>query len=393
MSPKTKDRLIGVASIVIIAAFILLALSAPVSAWLWTPTVVVLALSLRPLGRKLLYNRLDFLERRLRSWYDETREEAAAELGRVGGPRAKAALLGAVEDAAPNVRLAACRALSHLGEECGPRLLLGMLHSDNSYLRKKAAETLAEVGWRPSTSAERIDEWIALGDFAQPVGEGIDLVEALLEGLDRNRDNAAARIDIVRALGRIGGQPVVAPLLETLKNDESAKVRRSAWHTLKGLQDFMTVGQRSDHARLTSRSLPSDSKTVAEIKLVCLFVEKEGTVGGGILDVWKNTNPRAWRGGPSASQKCVGAPILLQGWTAGKRKENLFQHINDYLSGRAQGCHTIVQGIEIHFGRTIPAWLVTFFTVEPDSSPKKVMIITGADVSPDVFAGPSKYSQ
>ena len=246
MKKTSKDRLINFASIGVAATSL-------ASGWWCIPLGLVLFFSVRAIGRKALYNEFDRLESRLMYGSQADQKSSIKELTSSKDPRAKDLLVRAMNNEIPEVQLAVAHSLLELGDNRAIQFLLEAMQSDNSTLRKGSAQLLADSGWEPQTPEERISQWLAFGDFSQPVGEGVSTVAALMKGFDLNDSDAAARSDIVQALARIGTPEVIDPLLHRMRQDESRAVRTSADKGLRGLVHLMSDSQRSEHTALSAR--------------------------------------------------------------------------------------------------------------------------------------------
>jgi len=126
------------------------------------------------------------------------RAEAAVALGRLAWVRATPHLLGALDDADPAVSRAAIGALRQLGQPAVEALLARLVEPDGR-VRESVVQALAGIG------------------------------EAALRGLLRAAQEGGlpARVAALRALGTIGGEKVVVPLVHAL-SDPEAEVRAQA---------------------------------------------------------------------------------------------------------------------------------------------------------------------
>lgn len=134
----------------------------------------------------------------LKSPYQLDREKAADYLGELGDPYAVPALIEALGD--PEISWIAAESLGKIGDTKAVGPLIGVLSSDEKWLRRRAAE--------------------ALGKFRDPIA-----VEPIIRLLsDKKHD---VREVSARALGEIGDERAV-PALQGIVNDPDLKVRDAA---------------------------------------------------------------------------------------------------------------------------------------------------------------------
>ncbi|MCG8590384.1 MAG: HEAT repeat domain-containing protein [Proteobacteria bacterium] len=154
----------------------------------------------------------------------EIRRDACTILGRVGGAAGRGRLLLVLDDADPELRSAAARALGEC--RCAEALptLVGRLEAaavEDEEENEEEVEALVEA-------------LVALGS---PVDGGPDLTAQAVELLSARLEGAveAVRLAIATVLGRIG-RPQDAELVSLLLKDASAAVRRAAVEALARLE-------------------------------------------------------------------------------------------------------------------------------------------------------------
>jgi HEAT repeat protein len=159
------------------------------------------------------------------------RAKAAQLLGSIGGDGAKAELARAVGERDAAVRVAACRALVHLGDR-SDRVVAGLaagLSATDEGVRGTAAEGLREAGKEGRAAIPAL--MLALEDPSDAVREqarlaltqmGVVTVDALRDGA--NSDSAIVRTAAVQALGGIDpdAKAAVSGLVERLADDRDA---------------------------------------------------------------------------------------------------------------------------------------------------------------------------
>jgi len=140
-------------------------------------------------------------------------------------------ILNALGDPSPGVRSAAVRALGETGSRRAVEPLMGLLHDESSTMRGQAATSLAKLGQvaLPALIAALKDARPSVRVFAaHALGEigSMEAVPALIEVVAS--DSSAARGEAVEALGRIGDPAAVDTILSALRSSSAAVRRRSA---------------------------------------------------------------------------------------------------------------------------------------------------------------------
>jgi len=180
-----------------------------------------------------------WLTRGLESSKDSVVEASAAALGNLGDSGSLPALIRVLEKEGGR-RYAAAWALGEIGDLSAVPDLVRVLGSNDTLLRKSAVRALVKLGPEagPAVTAflsEAEDEKSQRAAI-RVVGElrAKSAIDVLISIDDLNRDAAAW------ALGRIGGQRALEPLLEAL-SDPRWQVRRKAAQALGSLEDDNSV--------------------------------------------------------------------------------------------------------------------------------------------------------
>lgn len=182
----------------------------------------------------------------------EVRWEAVNELGKLGDERAIPALVGrALYDDNDHPRwrsLWALKAVDPTGSQAIP-LLRDALHDYDEVVARNAAVALAFFGQpegrvellRGLDDQDSFRRWEAIYSLRR-VGnrEVADELIRLLE--QRVEPEVRVRSEAALALGYMGGPAVIPPLVDALRNDESAQVRWRAAMTLSKVGDASIVG-------------------------------------------------------------------------------------------------------------------------------------------------------
>ena len=144
--------------------------------------------------------------RELESSADETRENAAREIGGIGDPIAVPALIKALSDPDVDVRFEATKALGRLKSKNAFKQLIRLLNEEDD----------------PDICAEAV---AALGEIGLPGAIG-----PLIKKLDDS--DRFVRASAARALGNLGEMGAVESLIHLMRNDGISDVREAATEAL-----------------------------------------------------------------------------------------------------------------------------------------------------------------
>jgi len=176
------------------------------------------------------------------------RRALALTLGRVGDPLAVPELIGALEDPDVETQLYGIWALGAIGARSAVVALLLKLQHEDPGIRKMAAFGLGQIGDPGAASALRVAlqdpapdvTWNAavalarLGDPSSlPVLLPLLLAPSPAAGLPPQQSEEL-KVNIIRSLGRMRGEPVDAALRKTAAGDPSLRVRGEARRLLEG---------------------------------------------------------------------------------------------------------------------------------------------------------------
>ena len=149
---------------------------------------------------------------------DDGRAMAAVALGRAGDPRVAGLLRTALNDRNIDVRIGAAAALTHYGDPAGAAYLKAAIQDDDSITRLHVAQLLDELEFRNARGvvlaaiASPDLELSLMGIRAVGLSGGADEVALLVRTADETED-PMARAEVAWALGRIGADRSVAPLI------------------------------------------------------------------------------------------------------------------------------------------------------------------------------------
>jgi len=184
-----------------------------------------------------------WLTRGLKSPENSVAEASAAALGNLGDSGTLPALIRVLEGEGGR-RYAAAWALGEIGDLTAVPSLVRILGADDTLMRKSAVRALVKLGSEAGEAVTAfLEEAIEISGDASSrraairvVGElrTEEAVDVLVSVTGRNRDAA------VWALGRIGGERVLEPLLEAL-SDPEWQVRREAAQALGNIEDDRAV--------------------------------------------------------------------------------------------------------------------------------------------------------
>jgi HEAT repeat protein len=157
--------------------------------------------------------------------YDENadvRTEAIRALANVGGPEVADHLAAVLDHGSSDQRLAAVRALAAVAGESATTRLVAALMDQDRRVRRVAAEELEKLGWSPEGDAEGASYWAVKGWWSRCLDAGAEAVEPLMLALGALQPEE--RGDAVAALGLIGDDRAVRPLVATLRDIRAARI-------------------------------------------------------------------------------------------------------------------------------------------------------------------------
>jgi HEAT repeat protein len=146
-----------------------------------------------------------FLIERLKDEDSYVRKRVAWALGEIGDTRAMDALIKALKDEDSDIRENVAWALGKIGDSRAVDALIEALRDEDKYVRSSVAEALGEIGWEPGSDKERVLYYIAKWDWDKCVKMGGVAVEFLIERL-KDKDSYV-RERVAWALGEIGWRP------------------------------------------------------------------------------------------------------------------------------------------------------------------------------------------
>ena len=138
------------------------------------------------------------------------RVAAASALGRTSDERCVEPLHGVLRDSHPQVREAVVRALKAINHTSSLSYLVPLLRDSSPAVRVTVAGALQQLKWAPSSPTEEANYYIALGQLARAAAVGVEAVDPLLNALAdesssgrRAATEALAQIDDPRALAGV----------------------------------------------------------------------------------------------------------------------------------------------------------------------------------------------
>jgi HEAT repeat protein len=162
----------------------------------------------------------------------EVRLAAARALGALKDARGFSPLVEALKDRNSDVRAAAATSLRQLGDSRAISPLTASLNDSDHTVRWQAATALNGLGWKPSTDTEHILRSAAMGQHENLAVHGNRAVDALTRAL--SDPSCPRRHAAARALGETNDQRALKPLLDALR-DEDSHVRVAAVEALSEL--------------------------------------------------------------------------------------------------------------------------------------------------------------
>jgi HEAT repeat protein len=150
------------------------------------------------------------------------------------------ALFKALQDPVNTVREAAVMSLRKIGDITTIQHLLPLLQDSHNGVRWHAAKTLERFGWQPRSDHERMLRDFAVGDYVGAAQAGLPALEVLTRSLSSEGTTFTQRRAVAEALGEVGSDKVVGPLVIALKDPEPS-VRVAAVESLSQVRDSRTI--------------------------------------------------------------------------------------------------------------------------------------------------------
>lgn len=176
---------------------------------------------------------IDLLSRALRDSAPEVRCEAASALGDELDERALPALIEALADQSEAVQVAAIKALKKIGGSAAIAPLVKCFFRGSARVKWSAAQALKALQWKPETAEEKIQWFIANGEFHMLPAFGAAVIKPLKAVLDTL--SFEQRVAAVGALESIA-DPSAEELLVWALSDQHPSVRTAAANALAGFR-------------------------------------------------------------------------------------------------------------------------------------------------------------
>ncbi|MCI0745775.1 MAG: HEAT repeat domain-containing protein [Verrucomicrobia subdivision 3 bacterium] len=205
----------------------------------------------------------------IKSKNPQTRQEAVEKLAAQGTPHAFREIMEAAQDPEASVRLAVAKALGgchdrnalpvlfnalrdpidvvreaavmslrKIGDITTIEHVLPSLQDSHPGVRWHAVKTLERFGWQPRSDRERLLRDVAAGDYVNAAQAGLPALEFLEQSM--NDTSFSNRRAVAEALGELGSDKAVGPLMAALKDAEPS-VRAAAVEALGQLRDSRTI--------------------------------------------------------------------------------------------------------------------------------------------------------
>ncbi|MGD1996106.1 MAG: HEAT repeat domain-containing protein [Anaerolineae bacterium] len=163
--------------------------------------------------------------------HSSVRRTAVEALGEIGDPQALEPLVTILKDEDANgVKKATAEALGKIGNPRAVEPLLIALRDQSWAIRRAAAEALDQLDWQPTRDEVGAAYWLGKHRWDRCVEVGSPAVEPLIAAL-RKRERRG-RKPAARALGEIGDERAVEPLIDILTSYRYSDVRQAAAQAL-----------------------------------------------------------------------------------------------------------------------------------------------------------------
>lgn len=159
-------------------------------------------------------------------------------LGRMKDAQVLRPLAEALRDSDATVRETAIAGLMQFADGRCADALVPLLKDRNPAVARRAARGLDLFGWQPKDDDQRVQRFVALGEFLRAAAVGAAAIEPLM-ALLRNPEFPQRRL-VVEALSGIADERVAAPLLGVLK-DSDPHVRVAAIEALANVKSSASV--------------------------------------------------------------------------------------------------------------------------------------------------------
>lgn len=186
--------------------------------------------------------------------------EAIQTIAIIGGPEGVRALIGVFKHRDEHVRRAAAKALGEIADNKAMPALVKALRDDDFQVRIAAADALVRLDFQPESAEERALLFVATRKWTEAARLGPNAIEPLVAALKNGNtrtqamealisigsqalptliemlddDGPGMRISAAEALGDIGDEQAIPPLLEAFKNGD-LNLRRAAFNSLEQL--------------------------------------------------------------------------------------------------------------------------------------------------------------
>jgi len=167
-------------------------------------------------------------------------------LEKIGDRRAVKPLIAMLKSPSVLCRQAAASALGKLGNLQTIQPLVELLDDDNDlYVWKEVADALDRLGWQPGADRIGMKFWIGKRQWKECIRIGVVAIEPLLEVINNHPENKEFFNGAANALGKIGDDRAVEPLIKLL---DDYSCRWAAFTALAEIGDLRAVKPMSRYA-------------------------------------------------------------------------------------------------------------------------------------------------